>query len=111
MKSFNRRVKTNETTTKKMHDFFKKNVARFIINIQVSNQYQSRTNNKFVLSTNKMQRLINNYQNQKITLAIMLSTSTKSNFKKVFLFDNVNSKISIVKIRSFRFCRHCNDSH
>ena len=109
VKSFNRRIKTNETTTKKMHDFFKKNVVRFIINIQISNQYQSRTNNKFVFSTNKVQRLINNYQNQKTTSTIMLSTSTKSNFKKKILFDNVNNKISIIKIRSFRFCRHCDD--
>ena len=111
VKNFNRRIKTNETTTKKMHDLFKRNVVRFIINIQINNQYQSRTNNKFVFSTNKMQRLINNYQNQKTTSTIMLSTSTKSNFKKIFLFDNVNNKISIVKTRSFRFCRHCDDFH
>ena len=111
VESFSRRVRANETAAKKVHDLFKRNAARPTTNTQASNQYQPRTDNRFVPSANRVQRLINNYQNQKATPAVVLPTPAKPDFKKVPLSGNANSRIPATKTRPPRPCRHCGGPH
>ena len=109
--SFNKKIKTNEIVVKKINDLVKKFRFQFSIfqfNIATINQLNIQF--KFVLLTNRIQRLFNNYQ--KIT-SIEKSSIAKIIDKKVSLQNKNNNKISTfaTKLRTFKFCRHCDDDH
>ena len=65
-----------------------------------------------VSSTNRIQRLFNNYQ--KITSIEVSSTQFRSinnDNKKISLLNKINNKVFNFKSRIFRFCRHCDKNY
>ena len=123
--SFNKKIKTNEIVVKKVNDLVKKSrfqFSTFQLNISTTNQFNIQF--KFVSSTSRIQRLLNNYQ--KTTSVEMSSTQFRSiNFfqfrlqswpinndnKKTSLLNKSNNKIFNFKSRTFRSCRHCKKNH
>ena len=114
--NFNKKTKINEIVVKKIHDLNKKfNITIRFYQKNIQNQNQSRQrSNQFFFTTNRIQRLIDNYQKTSTTTSAINRTQfTSNNVKKVSLLSNVNNKISTTKIKfkNFRLCRHCDDDH
>ena len=115
--NFSRKIKANEIAVKKINDLVKKFRFQFSIN-QFNVQF------KFVSSASRVQRLLNNYQ--KVTSVEMSSIqfrsinsfqfrlqsrSIKNNSKKISLLNKKNNRVFNFKLRTFRFCRHCDENH